>query len=125
MSQHDPPSRVRVTGPRRQATRARAVSIASEIDDQTRLGEVYITSLMRSQLRLALGVVAVLVLTLGALPLLLHFVPAAGRLTVFGVRLPWLVLTLGAFSEILALGWFYVRRAERNEDDFSDLLEGR
>ncbi len=122
MTDPDPPRRVRVTGPRRQATRARAVSIASEIDDQTRLGEVYIDSLMRSQLRLALGVVAVLVVTLGALPLLFHLVPALGRVTVFGVRLPWLLLTVGAFSEILALGWFYVRRAERNEDDFSDLL---
>jgi hypothetical protein len=101
------------------------VSIASEIDAQTQLGEVYITSLMRSQLRLALGVAGVLVATLGGLPLLLSLVPPLRRASVLGVPLPWILLTVVAFAEIVVLGWAYVRRAERNEDDFSDLLEGR
>ena len=48
-----------------------------------------------------------------------------GRLDVLGVPLPWLLLTVVAFTEIVALGWFYVRQAERNEATFSDLLEGR
>ncbi|WP_347351251.1 hypothetical protein [Intrasporangium sp.] len=119
------PQRVRVTSPRTSAARARRLSIASEIDAQTQLGEVYVTSLMRSQLRLALGVVAVLVLTLGALPLLFRLVPGVGRATLLGVPVPWILLTVCAFTEILLLGWAYVRRAERNERDFSDLLENR
>ena len=119
------PARVRVTSPRTSAARARRVSIASEIDAQTQLGEVYITSLMRSQLRLALGVAAVLVVTFGGLPLLFAFLPALRQAAVLGVPLPWILLTAVAFAEIIALGWAYVRRAERNEDDFSDLLEGR
>ena len=118
-------ARVRVTSPRASAARTRTVSIASEIDEQTRLGEVYITSLMRSQLRLALGVLVVLASTLGLLPLLFSAVPEVGRLTVLGVPLPWILLTVVAFSEIVTLGWFYVRQAERNEADFSDLLDGR
>lgn len=125
MSPDASPARVRVTSPRTSAARTRTVSIASEIDAQTRLGEVYITSLMRSQLRLALVIVAVLALTLGALPVLFHLVPAIGRLSVLGVPLPWLLLSVVAFGEILGLGWFYVRQAERNEDNFSDLLDGR
>lgn len=116
------PPRVRVTSPRTSAARTRRVSIASEIDAQTQLGEVYITSLMRSQLRLALRVTAVLVLTFGGLPLLFHLVPGFARLTVLGVPVPWILLTVVAFAEIVVLGWAYVRRAERNEDDFSDLL---
>ncbi|HET8988305.1 MAG TPA: hypothetical protein VFN43_07315 [Humibacillus sp.] len=99
--------------------------MASEIDAQTRLGEVYITSLMRSQLRLAVGVLLALALTLGVLPLLFHLVPAIGRLDVLGIPLPWLLLTVVASTEIIALGWLYVRQAERNEENFSDLLEGR
>lgn len=119
------PQRVRVTSPRTSAARARRVSIASEIDAQTQLGEVYITSLMRSQLRLALGVAAVIGVTFGGLPLLFVLVPAARRASVLGVPLPWILLTVVAFVEIVVLGWAYVRRAERNEDDFSDLLENR
>lgn len=119
------PQRVRVTSPRTSAARARRVSIASEIDAQTQLGEVYVTSLIRSQLRLALGVAVALAVTLGGLPVVFTLVPAFRRATVLGVPLPWILLTVVAFAEIVALGWAYVRRAERNEDDFSDLLEGR
>lgn len=121
----EPAPRVRVTSPRTSAARTRQVSIASEIDAETSLGEVYVSSLMRSQLRLALGVVGVLALTVGALPLVFHLVPATRRLDVLGIPVPWLVLGLLAFVEILLLGWYYVRHAERNEDDFSDLLESR
>lgn len=119
------PQRVRVTSPRTSAARARRVSIASEIDAQTQLGEVYVTSLIRSQLRLALGVAVALAVTFGGLPVVFTLVPAFRRATVLGVPLPWILLTVVAFAEIIALGWAYVRRAERNEDDFSDLLEGR
>jgi len=121
----EPPTRVTVTSPRTVAARARQVSIASEIDAQSRLGEVYVDSLMRSQLRLALAVVAALVLTLGLVPLVLHLVPAWGRVVVLGIPVPWVILTVVAFVEIVALGVFYVRRAERNEAAFSDLLDTR
>ena len=120
-----PPRRVRVTSPRTDAARTRTTSVASEIDAQTRLGEVYITSLMRSQLRLAVGVLLLLAVTLGALPLLFHLVPAIGRIELAGIPLPWLLLTVVASTEIITLGWLFVRQAERNEDNFSDLLEGR
>jgi hypothetical protein len=121
----DPPVRVRVTSPRTSAARTREVSIASEIDAQTSLGEVYISSLMRSQLRLAIAVVGVLALTVGILPLVFHLAPAVRRLSVLGIPVPWLALSVVAFAEIIVLGWIYVREAERNEDDFSDLLDSR
>lgn len=120
-----PPARVTVTSPRTRAARARRVSIASEIDAQSRLGEVYVDSLMRSQLRLSLVVLAALAFTLGLVPLVLHLVPAVGRIVVLGVPVPWVILTVVAFIEIVLLGVFYVRRAERNEAAFSDLLDNR
>lgn len=125
MNSDEPAVRVRVTSPRKTAAHAREVSIASEIDAQTSLGEVYISSLMRSQLRLAILVVGVLSLTVGALPLVFHLVPVTRSLELLGVPVAWIVLSVVAFAEIIALGWFYVRHAERNEDNFSDLLDGR
>ena len=125
MTGDEVPERVRVTSPRTGAARARSVSIASEIDEQTPLGEVYVSSLIRSQLRLAVGVVGVLAVTFGTLPLLLMAVPGLSEVAVLGIPLPWLLLTVVAFTEIITLGVVYVRQAERNEDSFSDLLDGR
>lgn len=116
------PVRVRVTGPR--TARARRTSIASEIDAQSPVGEVYMRSLMRSQLRLALGVVVLLGLSVGSLPLLFELWPGLRRADLLGVPVPWLVLGLGVYPVLIALAWFYVRRAERNEEVFGDMVGG-
>ncbi|MGH3412847.1 MAG: hypothetical protein ACRDPH_07195 [Marmoricola sp.] len=115
--------RVRVTGPRTQ--RPRRTSVASEIDAQTELGEVYMRSLMRTQLRLALGVMALLGLTLGLLPVLFLAFPALVRTHVGGIPLPWLLLGLLAYPAMIALARFYTRRAERHERSFRDLVGPR
>ena len=117
-----PPARVRVTGSR--APRPRRTSIASEIDAQSPVGEVYMRSLMRSQLRLALGVLLLLGLTVGALPLLFELSPGLRRADLFGVPVPWFLLGLAVYPVLVALGWFYVARAERNEDVFKDMVGG-
>ncbi|MGN6302683.1 MAG: hypothetical protein ACTHN8_16495 [Angustibacter sp.] len=116
------PARVRVTGPR--TGRPRRTSIASEIDAQSPVGEVYMRSLMRSQLRLALGVVLVLALSVGSLPLLFELSPGLRRAHLLGVPVPWLLLGLGVYPVLIALAWFYVRRAERNEEVFGDMVGG-
>lgn len=117
------PRRVRVTSPR--TSRPRATSVASEIDAQTAVGEIYMRSLMRVQLRLALTVTLVLALTLGMLPLLFELAPSVRRATLFGVPLPWLLLGFVVYPFLFALAWFYVRRAERNESAFNDLVGPR
>jgi hypothetical protein len=117
------PRRVRVTSPK--AGQRRRTSVASEIDAQTELGEVYMRSLMRSQLRLAVGVLALLALTLGLLPLLFATVPWLQGARLLGVPLAWLVLGLVAYPLLLGLAVFYVRRAERNERAFHDLVGPR
>ncbi|MFZ2012238.1 MAG: hypothetical protein WAV00_00255 [Nocardioides sp.] len=119
----EPVQRVRITSPR--TTRAKPGprrSNASEIDALTRLGEVYVDSLMRAQLRLAGYVVLALALTLGVLPIALRWLPL-GHVHVLGAPLPWLVLGIGVYPWLLALAWWYVRRAERNEAAFEDLVE--
>ena len=54
----EPPPRVRVRAPA--AGRPRRTTVSHEIDAQSALGEVYMRSLVRSQLRLALGLLTVL-----------------------------------------------------------------
>ena len=122
----EPPlPRVRVTSPRTAATRRRRVTGASEIDAQTDLGEVYMSSLLRSQLRLALLVLAALAVLVAGLPLLFTVAPALVDVHVVGVPLPWLLLAGGVYPFLLLLGWLYVRAAERNERDFAEVVERR
>ena len=103
--------------PRRQAT--------EDIDEQTVVGELYMRALIRTQLRLGLGVLGAFGLTVGALPLLFWISPSFGGWTVLGVPLAWLLLGVGAYPVIGAAAWGYLRAAERAERDFSDLVERR
>ncbi|WP_134741068.1 hypothetical protein [Nocardioides sp. 503] len=113
------PERVRVTGPpRRHAPRART----GDIDDETRLGHVYLGSLLREQLRLALRTIALLVVSVGSLPLAFHLLPRLSAVRVGPVPLAWLLLGALVYPLLVLLGWSYVRRAERNERDFAELM---
>ncbi|MEU9859303.1 hypothetical protein AB0D99_00385 [Streptomyces sp. NPDC047971] len=89
----------------------------SEISEQTTLGHTYVRSLMRSQLRAALTALGALVLLVGPLPLLLAL-PAPEAVV-------WAALGVGVYPVIWAVARWYVRRAERNERDFTGLVEGR
>lgn len=117
--------RVTITGPRRRRTRARPRTVTTDIDQQTRLGEVYMRSLLRAQLRLGLAVAGVVLGLLAVLPLLFHLVPRLGELAVLGVPLPWLLLGLAVYPVMVGAAWFYVRHAERVEREFTDLVNRR
>ncbi|MBX9394494.1 hypothetical protein K4749_13000 [Streptomyces sp. TRM72054] len=111
--------RVVVTGPPRRTSRASGYyRPRTEIDEQTTLGHTYVRSLMRTQLRAALTVVAVLVLLVGPLPLVFATTPNARRLE-------WLVLGFCLYAPLVLLARWYVGRAERNERDFVRLVEDR
>jgi hypothetical protein len=118
-SQGPPPGRVRVTGPPRRRT---ARSGVADLDAGTRLGGIYMRSLLREQLRLAAGVLTALALTVGVLPLAFHLVPELSDVQVLGMPLGWLLLGVLVYPILLALGWAYVRRAERNERDFAEIV---
>lgn len=96
---------------------------ASEIDAHSELGVIYMSSLLRAQGRLALTVLGVLALTVGALPLLFHLWPGAASTRVLGMPLAWVLLGFGVYPFLLLLGWLYVRAAERNERAFTDVVE--
>lgn len=119
-----PPRRVVITSPRTRLGRTPDRSRSVDLEAESPVGEVYLRSLMRTQLRLA-SIVCGIVLTVGiALPLLFEFAPETGRAEVFGLRLPWLLLGGLAFPAMAIGGWLYVRQAERNEDEFVALARG-
>jgi len=119
----EPPRRIRVTSPRTSARRTQQATVASEIDAQTRLGEIYMSSLLRAQLRLAILVIATVLVFVAGLPLLFSVVPSLAEVMVLGMPLPWVLLGFAVYPFLLLLGWLYVRAAERNERDFTDVVE--
>jgi hypothetical protein len=122
-SETSPPRRVRVTSPRTGAVRQRRLNVTSEIDAQTQVGEVYMSSLLRAQLRLATLVLLTVAVLVAGLPLLFLLVPGLVGVTVLGMPLPWVLLAFAVYPLFLLLGWLYVRAAERNERDFADVVQ--
>ncbi len=116
--------RVRVTSPRTTPARRRTPSsVASEIDAQSQVGEVYLRSLLRAQLRLAAAVVVLLGTSVGALPLMFWLLPEVSNADFIGMPLAWGLLAFVTYPTLLAIGWWYVRAAERNERAFTDVVE--
>jgi hypothetical protein len=117
------PRRVRVTSPRTSAARRPSTPAGTrEIDEQTRLGEVYMHSLIQSQLRLALAVVAGAAVVLGGLPLLFALLPATRRLLILGIPLPWVLLIFVVYPVVYVSARIYVRNAERIEAEFTEFV---
>lgn len=115
------PERVRVDLSSRR--RVRLDRTMREIEEQTKVGEVLVQGLIRSQLGLAIRLSLVVAALLGGLPLLFALAPSLGAVEVFGLRLPWLLLGLLAYPFLYAVARIYVRQAERNEQDFADFVD--
>ena len=118
------PERVRVTSPRTTYGRRRQPpTAAGEIDAQSQVGEIYLRSLLRAQLRLGLVVIALMTVLLGGLPLLFLLAPDAMGTHFVGMPLAWGLLGFGVYPTLVGIGWWYVRSAERNERAFIDVVE--
>lgn len=120
----EPPRRVAVTSPRTAAVRrppGRAALRA--LDEQDRVGELLVRSLVRAQLLLALRLLTVLAVLLGGLPLLFAVVPATRDVVVAGLPVPWLVLGVLVYPALVVGGAVHLRLAERHERDFVELVE--
>ena len=115
--------RVRITSPLTTASPHVRRTVQQEIDESTGIGEVYVRSLVRSQLRAALTVISTLVLTLGALPIVFWLLEDLSQLTILGVPLPWIVLGVAVYPGLFLLGWLYVRQADKSERDFAVLVD--
>ena len=115
-------TRVRVTAP---AAAARPVRETREAAQESDVGQVFVRSLIRSQLRLALVVAGGFLLILGAFPLLLAMVPGLAETPIAGIPFGWLLLGTGIYPVIGLCAWLYIRTATRNEARYRDLAEDR
>ncbi|MGA9870986.1 MAG: hypothetical protein WBQ44_07580 [Rhodococcus sp. (in: high G+C Gram-positive bacteria)] len=94
-----------------------------EVQEQTEVGDAMVRGLVRAQLLLSIRLAVLTLAVLFAIPLVSLLVPAFGAAEVFGIRLPWLVLGVAVYPLLLGVGWIYVRQAERNEQEFVDLVD--
>ncbi|MCG7609572.1 MULTISPECIES: hypothetical protein [Mycobacterium] len=102
---------------------ARMVRTRVEVAEQTQVGDALVRGLVRTQLGLALRLALVLVSVVVALVLLNAAVPDLAALTVFGIRLNWLILA-GLFYPLLyGVGRLYIRLAEQGERDFVRVVD--
>lgn len=121
-----PRKRVRVTAPRGGPPRREPVrSATKDIDEQTRLGELYMATLIRAQWRLSMSVLASATMMIGGLPLLFLIVPATRSLSVGPVPMPWLILGVLIYPAIWLGARYYVRASEQIEREFTELLAHR
>ncbi|HRW19490.1 MAG TPA: hypothetical protein P5181_11660 [Dermatophilaceae bacterium] len=118
-----PPRRVRITSPRRGARRRAERRPGSvELTEQTGLGEVYLTALLRAQLRLSLAVLLGVVGMLAGLPAVFLLLPDARSAMVGPVPLAWVVVGVAVYPVVYAAARLHVRQAERIEREFTDLV---
>lgn len=118
-----------MTSPRRErvvlASRrgARIVRTRVEVQEHTEVGDAMVRSLVRAQLWLSVRLALLTLAVLFSIPLLALLVPAFGESTLFGVRLPWIVLGVLVYPLLIGVGWIYIRQAERIEHQFVELVD--
>lgn len=118
--------RVRVVHPRTAAVRrVPSRGVLHEMGDETVLGDIYLRSLVRSQLRLGLRVCAWAAVMLGGTALWMALDPSLNHLRWLGMPAGWLILGVAVYPILIGMGVYYVRHAERNERDFAVLVRHR
>ncbi|WP_199847397.1 DUF485 domain-containing protein [Janibacter massiliensis] len=117
------PRRVRVTRSAAAPSTPRRSARRLDLAEQTGLGQVWVSDLLRAQGRLALGVIAVGIVGLGLLPVLFALVPGSAGIRVLGVPFPWLVLGGALYPAAVLLAWVHVRGSERIERQFDATIQ--
>ncbi|MEP6650301.1 MAG: hypothetical protein ABJA74_10400 [Lapillicoccus sp.] len=117
------PRRVRITSPRREARRpGERRPPTQELQEQTGLGEVYLSALLRAQLRLSLAILLGIAVVVFGLPTLFVFVPATRDVHIGPIPLPWLAVGVLIYPVVFVAARVYVRQSERIEREFAELM---
>ena len=121
-----PPRRVRITSPRREARRREARRPPrQELAEQTGLGEVYLSALLRAQLRLSVAILLGIGVIVLGLPALFALLPTTRDISIGPIPLPWLAIGVLIYPVVFLAARIYVHQAERIEREFSDLLSSQ
>jgi hypothetical protein len=114
----DRPQRQRVVLAHRRG--ARMVRTRVEVQEQTQVGDALVRGLVRAQLGLALRLTLVVVCAVAGILVLTATMP---ELSVFGMRVNWLLLAVLAYPLLYGVGRLYVRLAEQGERDFVRVVD--
>jgi hypothetical protein len=106
----DPPARSRTPG--------------DELADATAHGSVYLRRLVRAQLALSLVALVAFGGLLGSLPLVLYSVGRLQRITIGGIPVADLLVTIPPFPLFVVIGVIYRRRADALDEEFRTLVRG-
>ena len=115
------PQRERVVLAHRRGTRM--VHTRVEVQEQTEVGDALVRGLVRAQLGLALRLAAVVAGAMAALPLLNSAFPELAAVTVFGMRLNWLIMAVLVYPVMYGVGRLFIRLAEQSERDFMGVVD--
>ncbi|BBZ77252.1 membrane protein [Mycolicibacterium anyangense] len=115
------PQRERVVLAHRRGTRM--VHTRVEVQEQTEVGDALVRGLVRAQLGLALRLATVVAGAMVALPLLNAAFPELAAVTVFGMRLNWLILAVLVYPAMYGVGRLFIRLAEQGERDFIGVVD--
>ena len=100
----------------------RSAAESREAAEESDAGQVFVRSLIRSQLRLGVVVAAGFLLILTAFPLMLGLVPGLAESTIVGLPFDWVLLGAGIYPVVGLSAWLYIRTAARNESRYRDLV---
>jgi uncharacterized membrane protein (DUF485 family) len=119
-----PPPRVRVTAPRPSDSGPSARPQQQHGRGPTSdIAGVYVRSLIRSQLRIAVVFAVGFAVATTIFVLAIALVPALDSSFVFGVPASWVLLGFGVYPLALTVAGLYVRAASRNEARYRSLTE--
>jgi hypothetical protein len=113
-----PPERTLVT----REVASSPLVVVRELAEHTAVGDSYLGSLMRSQLRTSLFTAISLATFLLATPAVFALFGTTRTAKVFGLTLPWVVLGIVVYPFLILLAHRFIKRAESNEDRFEDLV---
>jgi hypothetical protein len=86
-------------------------------------GRELLSSLIRAQAGVSLAVLVPAISLLALYPLLAVLIPRLDSYEVLGLPLTLIILGGGIYPPLVLLGYWYVRRAERLEQRFVELLK--
>lgn len=119
---------MRITAPRRSSRGAGLSGTATQLPARggprpSEVEALFVRSLIRSQLRLAIASAAAFAVMLAVFALLLAALPELDRLSVLGVPLTWILLGGGSYPLVLTIATVFVRTAARNEERYRSLVD--
>jgi hypothetical protein len=123
MTTLEPPQRETVRAVPRRPTDRSFSPVRDDLYQPDAYGRELLSSLMRAQAGVSLAVLLPAVSLLALYPLLAVLIPRLATLHVLHLPLTLIILGGGIYPPLVLLGYWYVRRAERLEQRFVELLK--